>query len=294
MYNFKAIGLEQEFIDCHVSQLFYTSLEDIQSITKERTKNSHKGTFGHALFIGGSYGKVGAARLASEACLRAGVGLLTSFVPKCAYVIMQSTVPECMLITSETVTTVSQLPEIRDYEGIAIGPGLGQENDCLETLAILLISCQKPLVIDADGLNLIAKNPHLLVHLPENSILTPHQKEFERLAGETTDLSDQLEKASEFSKSHQIILVLKGANSAICLPNGEIYFNSTGNPGMATAGSGDVLTGILLSLIAQGYSPKEAAILGVFKHGEAGDKGADQLGQSALLARDIIMNLRID
>ena len=294
MTDFKAIGLEQEFVDSHGSLLFYSTQVEIEPVIRPRERDSHKGDFGHALFIGGSYGKIGAARLASEACLRAGVGLLTAFVPKCAYVIMQSTVPECMLITAETVTHISQLPEIRDYEAIGIGPGLGKENECLETLAILLISCQKPLVIDADALNLISENPHLLVHLPENSILTPHTKEFERLVGETKNRMDELEAASSFAKRHKVVLVLKGVNTAVCLPNGEIHFNSTGNPGMATAGAGDVLTGIILSLLAQGYSSKDAAVLGVFKHGESGDKAMRKLGESALLARDLISNLRID
>ena len=294
MISFKSLGLQQEFINSQKKLLFLTTEKEATTLIKPREKESHKGTFGHALFIGGSYGKVGAARLASEACLRAGVGLLTSFVPRCAYVIMQSTVPECMLITAETVSTVSQLPEIKEYQAIAIGPGLDQENECLETLAILLISCQTPIIIDADALNLIASNAHLLVHIPENSILTPHPKELERLVGETKNKTEELEKATAFAQQHKVVIVLKGAYTAVCLPNGEIHFNTTGNPGMATAGSGDVLTGIILSLVAQGYSSKDASILAVYKHGQAGDKAAEKLGQAALLARDIIGNLRID
>ena len=294
MIDFKSIGLTQEFIDNQSQELFLTTERQINTLIKRRDNNSHKGTFGHALFIGGSYGKVGAARLSSEACLRAGVGLLTAFIPKCAYVIMQSTVPECMVITSETVKTVSQLPEIKEYQAIAIGPGLGQENECLETLAILLISCQIPLVLDADALNLLASNPHLLIHIPENSVLTPHPKELERLVGESKNEIEQLEKAQEFAQKHKVVLVLKGAHTAVCLPNREIHFNTTGNPGMATAGAGDVLTGVVLSLMAQGYSSKEAAILAVFKHGQAGDKAVNRIGQAALLARDIVNNLRVD
>lgn len=292
--EFLNIGLDQSFIDEQESNIFLTTEEDVNRILKPREKFAHKGTYGHALFVGGSYGKVGAAKLASEACMRAGVGLLTAFVPKCAYVILQSTVPECMLITSETVSTISSLPEIEAYQAIGVGPGLGIENDCLESLAILLISCQSPIVVDADALNLIALNPHLMVHLPGNSILTPHPKEFERLAGKTSNSQERIERASKFAQDHKVILVLKGAHTAVCLPNGEIHFNSTGNPGMATAGSGDVLTGVILSLLAQGYSPRESAILGVYKHGEAGDRAQDKLGYSALLARDIVSNLRID
>jgi NAD(P)H-hydrate epimerase len=198
-----------------------------------------------------------------------------------------------MLITAETVTTVSSLPEIRDYEAVAIGPGLSQDKDCLETLAILLISTQKPLIIDADALNLIAANPHLLIHLPVNSILTPHAKELERLVGASENRTQEIEKTLEFAQKYQVIMILKGANTAICLPNGEVYFNSTGNAGMATGGSGDVLTGVLLSLLAQGYASKDAAIVGVYKHGEAGDVVAAEKGQSALLARDIVDKLRI-
>jgi len=294
MIDFKSLGLKQTFISTNSDKIFLITDTEIKALIRPRKTDSHKGIYGHALLIGGSYGKVGAARLASEACLRAGVGLLTAFVPKCAYVIMQSTVPECMLITAETATTVSQLPEIKDYKAIAIGPGLGQENECLETLAILLISCQLPLVIDADALNLIAENPHLLVHLPENSVFTPHPKELERLTGTSADRTEQVEKASAFAQEHKIILILKGAITAICCPDGAMHFNTTGNPGMATAGAGDALTGIILSLIAQGYSPKEASLIAVFKHGEAGDNAAEKRGQSAVLARDIIENLRID
>lgn len=292
-FNIPNIDLEQAFVYANPKKLFYLTDEEITPLIKEREVSSHKGNFGHALFIGGSYGKVGAARLASEACLRSGVGLLTAFVPKCAYVIMQTAVPECMLITAETITTVSSLPEIRDYEAVAIGPGLSQDKDCLETLAILLISTQKPLIIDADALNLIAANPHLLIHLPVNSILTPHAKELERLVGASENRTQELEKTLEFAQKYQVIMILKGANTAICLPNGEVYFNSTGNAGMATGGSGDVLTGVLLSLFAQGYTSKDAAIIGVYKHGEAGDVVAAEKGQSALLARDIVDKLRI-
>ena len=290
--DFTELGLEQEFIDSN--KLFFTTEKEIKPLIKVRDKFSHKGTYGHALFIGGSYGKVGASRLASEACLRAGVGLLTAFVPKCAYVIMQTGLPECMLITADTTTTISSLPEIKEYDAIAIGPGMGLDKECLESLAILLISCQNPLIIDADAINLLALNPHLLIHLPENSILTPHEKEFERLVGETGNRSERLKLASEFAQTHKIILVLKGAHTAVCLPDGTIHFNSTGNAGMATAGSGDVLTGILLSLVAQGYSPKDTAILGVYKHGEAGDMASKIKGFAGLLARDIIEYLRID
>ena len=293
-FNIPHIVLDQTFIYSHVNKLFYVTAKDISPLINKREPSSHKGTFGHALFIGGSYGKVGAARLAAEACLRSGVGLLTAFVPKCAYVILQTSVPECMLVTAETVTTVSSLPEIRDYEAIAIGPGLSEDKDCLESLAILLISTQKPLVIDADALNLIAANPHLLIHLPENSILTPHSKELERLVGASESKTEELEKAIAFAEKHHVVVVVKGQCTATCLPNGEVYFNSTGNAGMSTAGSGDVLTGVLLSLLAQGYSSKNAAIIGVFKHGEAGDVVAEKRGQSALLARDIVEVLRID
>jgi hydroxyethylthiazole kinase-like uncharacterized protein yjeF len=293
-FNIQGIELDQKFIYANTGRLFYTTETEIIPLIKKRDRFSHKGTFGHALLIGGSYGKVGAARLAAEACLRAGVGLLTAFVPKCAYVIMQTSVPECMLLTAETITTISSLPEIRDYDAIGIGPGLSQDKECLESLAILLISTQTPLVIDADALNLLASNPHLFIHLPENSILTPHAKELERLVGESETRTDQVEKALDFAKKHKVIIVLKGINTAVCLPNGEVHFNSTGNPGMATGGTGDALTGVILSLLAQGYSSKNAAILGVYRHGEAGDNAANEKGEAALLARDIIDRLRID
>lgn len=271
----------------------YLTRKKIKGLITERSKFSHKGTYGHGLFIGGSYGKMGAAQLACKAALRSGIGLLTAFIPKSGYVVMQTAVPECMTITAETVQTVSSLPEIGQYNAIAIGPGLDTSPDCLETLAILLIANQAPLVIDADALNLIAANPHLMVHIPENSIFTPHPKEFDRLAGESKTPLDRLKKAIEFAKKHQIILVLKGAHTAVCLPSGEVFFNSSGNPGMATAGSGDVLTGILLGLLAQGYSPRDAALISVYKHGEAGDFSKEKRGEHATTASDLITHLLI-
>lgn len=276
------------------SEQFYVSQDDVQSLIKQRGKFSHKGSYGHGLLIGGSYGKMGAIQLSARAALRSGIGLLSAFIPKSGYVVMQTSVPECMTITAETVQTISSLPEIDPYNAIAIGPGLDTLPDCLESLAILLIANQNPMIIDADAINLIAQTPHLIQQIPKHSILTPHPKEFDRLVGDSLTGYDRLEKAKAFAKENELIIVLKGANTATCLPNGETYFNSTGNPGMATGGSGDVLTGVILGLLTQGYSPKEAAIIGVFKHGESGDKTKATKGEYALIASDLIENLRID
>lgn len=174
---------------------------------------------------------------------------------------------------------------------VGVGPGLGQDGDTVVALRNLLSAFKKPLVIDADALNIFSSNKELLTIIPANSILTPHPKEFERLVGESENSFDQLEKARKFAAKFQVILILKRANSAIVLPNGDVKFNSTGNPGMGTAGSGDVLTGVITSLLGQGYSPVESAVIGVYLHGLAGDVAAEKLGQRSMIASDIVDSL---
>ncbi|WP_221393311.1 NAD(P)H-hydrate dehydratase [Dyadobacter sp. NIV53] len=285
------IGLHQDFIKKTSTPYFYTDKSDAESKIIPRQKFSNKGTFGHALLLSGSYGKMGAAVLSAKACLRSGVGLLSLHIPGCGYEIVQISVPEAMASVDPDSKYLTELPKIDSYSAIGIGPGIGQESATLELLRTLLKTIKVPLVIDADALNILSQNPELLRKLPKKTILTPHPKEFQRLAGKTDNEYDRLELAREFAQRYEVIICLKGAHTAVILSNGDVHFNSTGNAGMATGGTGDVLTGIITSLLAQGYAPEDAAILGVYQHGLSGDKGEAKKGQNALIASDLVDNL---
>lgn len=260
----------------------------ISGYIRERPKFSHKGTYGHALLIAGSKGKTGAAILSAKAVLRSGAGLLTVHLPDVAALPMQISFPEAMISHDRSDSHFSELPPLDIYSAIGIGPGLGTDPETANALKSLIQSVQQPIVFDADALNILAANPTWLSFLPANSILTPHPKEFERLAGHSANSFEQLEKQRCFAQKYNVIVVLKGAHTSIALPNGCCLFNSTGNPGMATAGSGDVLTGIILSLLAQGYSPQMAAVIGVHIHGLAGDEAAKLLSEESVTASDIV------
>ncbi len=282
------IGLNQNFITKQTSNYFYQKKLEISQLIKARDKFSYKGTFGHALLVGGSHGKIGAIVLASKSCLRTGAGIVTSLLPNCGYAIMQTAIPEVMCLTSgEKQLELIKIDNVTQYSAIGIGPGLGQSKGALSVLIELLKTYSKPMVLDADALNLLAKNPELIELLPKQSILTPHVGEFNRLVGEQTNSLSRLKMQQEFSKKYNLIIVLKGANTSISTTDGTVYFNSTGNPGMATAGSGDVLTGIITSFLAQGYSPLHSAQIGVFIHGLAGDFAKLDLGESSIIASDI-------
>lgn len=285
------IGLHPEAISLTESRYFYLTKEFISGKIIRRDKFSHKGNYGHALLIAGSYGKMGAAVLSSKACLRSGVGLLTSHVPRLGYEIIQNSVPEAMtsIDTSETIFT--QFPELAQFSAIGTGPGLDKKPESQLALKDLLQVKPKKLVIDADALNILAENQDWYRLLPVNSILTPHPKEFERLAGKTTNSFERLQIQLQFSEKHKVILVVKGTYTCITLPDRRAFFNSTGNPGMATGGSGDVLTGIILGLLAQNYTPEDAALIGIYLHGLAGDLAAAEFGQQAMIAGDIIDQL---
>ncbi|TLX75195.1 NAD(P)H-hydrate dehydratase [Labilibacter sediminis] len=286
------IGLMKEGIDKHQTEEFYIEKDKIRSFKKTRNKFSHKGHFGHALLIAGSYGKMGAAILASKACLKSGVGLLTTHIPHWGYQIIQTAVPEAMTSIDRSEMIFTEFPDLKNFNAIGIGPGIDTKRNSFLALKELLnqISDQK-LVIDADGLNLLSESKELITELPNDAILTPHPKEFERLAGSWGNDAERLNLLKEFCQQNKVITVLKGAHTTIALPNGECYFNSTGNPGMATAGSGDALTGIILALLAQNYSPKEAAIMGVYIHGLAGDIALETETEETIIASDIISKL---
>jgi NAD(P)H-hydrate epimerase len=282
------IGLSPEFINAADCKNFYMQKRDIAPMLKKRRKFDHKGTFGHAMLIAGSYGKMGAAILSSKACLRSGVGLLHTHIPKSGYEIMQTAAPETMLSIDRYDNYFSEVPDLSMHNAVGIGPGLGMERQSQMALKVLIQEYGAPIVLDADALNILAENKTWLAFLPAGSILTPHPKEFERLVGKWSDDFEKLQLLKNFCAKHNIYVVLKGAHTATCFPDGKIYFNSTGNPGMATAGSGDVLTGIILGLLAQKYSPGQAAVIGTYIHGLAGDMARKKHGEEAMIAGDII------
>ncbi len=259
----------------------------IQKIYKSRKAFSHKGNYGHACLLAGSYGMMGAAVLGSKACIRSGVGKMTCFIPKTGYTILQASIPEAMCRTFGK----KHLREIQDdfnFDVVAIGPGIGTIPTHRKLLKNILKKFKNPMVIDADALNVLSENTYLYKKIPAGSILTPHPKEFERLFGKTPSdfhtIQLALKKAAEF----RIYIVLKGHHTFIATPSGKGYFNSTGNPGMASGGSGDVLTGIITGLLAQKYSSLNACLLGVYLHGLAGDLASRALSQEAMKAGDII------
>lgn len=268
----------------------YSLLEGsyIASLLKSRHKFDHKGIFGHGLLISGSLGKAGAAVLGSKAALRTGIGLLTCHIPSSGITILQTSIPEAMADPDKDESHFTDILSTDMYSAVGAGPGIGTSPDTQEALFRLLKECAKPMVIDADGLNILSMHKDRYPLLKEGTILTPHPKEFERLAGKTENSFMRLNMQLEFSKTYKCIIVLKGAHTSVTTPDGRVFFNSTGNPGMATAGSGDVLTGILLSLLSQGYSPENAAVTGVWLHGLAGDIAARELCYESIIASDII------
>ena len=266
-------------------------LEEIRSLLPRRSKFAHKGTFGHSLMISGSYGMMGAALLAGESCLRSGTGLVTLHVPRFGYAIVQTGFPEAIVSLDQSDILFSEPPDLSPYSAIGIGPGLGCKPNSSKGLKMLLERTKVPLVIDADGLNILSQHPEWYALLPEGCILTPHPKEFDRLAGESRSSYERHLKQLEFARKHKVVVVLKGAHTGIASPDGSYCFNTTGNPGMATGGSGDVLTGLLTGLLAQGLSSFNAALAGVYLHGLAGDLAAEASSEEALIAGDIILYL---
>jgi ADP-dependent NAD(P)H-hydrate dehydratase / NAD(P)H-hydrate epimerase len=280
------IGLHPEYYKNVKSSFRLIDKKLFENIYRPRDPFAHKGNFGHALLVAGSEGKMGAAILAAKACLRSGVGLLTCKVPDEENRIIEAIVPEAM--TSRPGDDISR------YTAIGVGPGLGISDESNSLLKTIFETAKGKLVIDADGLNIISRNQALLSSLPAGSILTPHLKEFDRMFGPAKNEFERIATAIKKSKELNLVIVLKGHHSFIAIPgSGEIdgYFNSSGNAGMATAGSGDVLTGIITGLLAQGYSPENAAIFGVCLHGVAGDLAAARLSQESMIASDIIAEI---
>ena len=268
------IGISQEFIAQADTPYIITEASEMSQLIKPRKRFAFKNNFGHALLIAGSSGMAGASILAARACLRSGVGLLTIHTPVCNHDILQTAVPEAMVQNDVHELYFAEPVDLDNYQAIAIGPGIGQEEETALATFDQLADCYIPAVLDADAINILSSHRNYLNRLPRRSILTPHIGELERLIGRCNDSFDRLTKAKELAAYLQCYIVLKGAYSTVITPEGKFYFNPTGNPGMATGGSGDVLTGIILALLAQGHSQENAARLGTFVHGLAGDIAA--------------------
>ncbi len=285
------IDLDKDFINKINVSNKYLNGKSAKKHLVPRSKFSHKGNYGHSLLVSGSIGKIGAAVLGARACLRSGTGLLTVHVPRCGYEILQTTVPEAMVECDIKDENISGLKNIETYNAIGIGPGIGKSEETKKMFFDLLDNFRKPIVVDADALNILSEKPDELKKLPHHSILTPHIKEFERLAGKSSNDFERHKLQVKFSIQYNIIVILKGAHTCITLPDGRSYFNSTGNPGMAKGGSGDALTGMILAFLSQNYKPEAAAILGVYIHGLAGDIAADKKGIYSMITSDIIENI---
>ena len=284
------IGILPSYLEKVKTPYHYLTPKIAESFFKSPKKFDHKGNNGHLLLIAGSSGKMGAAVLAAQAALRTGTGKLSVLTPRCGIEILQNSVPEAMIEINTGINSISGFYG-SDYSTISIGPGMGTATETKDHFKSVLTSSTAQMVIDADAINLIAADAELKKQLPKNAILTPHPKEFERLVGPWKNDQEKLKRLGLLAQNHQLICVLKGAHTAIALPNGHIWFNSSGNPGMATAGSGDVLTGIIGGLLAKGYAPESAALLGVYAHGRAADLQSEFLSTPFMLASDIINGL---
>ena len=287
------IGLESQSIDAIQTNNYCIEHSFIQSLIRPREKFAHKGNFGHGLLIAGSLGMMGAAVLASKAALRTGVGLLTVNVPKMGVSILQTSVNEaiCRSDTNDNHFTGIDFEVLSKYNAIAIGCGLGTHPETAQGLKKLIGDFGGNMIFDADAINILAENKTWLEFLPPNCIFTPHIKEFERLTHKANNGYERLELQRQFSKRHACVVVLKGAHTSISTPQGEIFFNTTGNPGMAKGGTGDVLTGMLLALVAKGYPAVQAAMIGVYLHGAAADQALNKQSYESLLPSDIIENI---
>ncbi len=284
------IGILPSYLEKVSTPYHYLTAEKAKIYFKTPKKFDHKGSNGNLLLIAGSRGKMGAAILAARAALRTGAGKLSVLTPKCGIDILQNTIPEAIIETNYGVNSISGYYDL-NYNTISIGPGMGTNSDAKKFLESVLTSSSAQMVIDADAINIIAEHPKLKEILPKNSIITPHPKEFERLVGSWKTEQEKLKLLIQFSANHNLICILKGAHSAIALPDGNIWFNSSGNPAMATAGSGDVLTGIIGGLLAKGYTPMEASLMGVFAHGYSADILCESISPAFMLASDLINGL---
>jgi len=280
------IGLDLNFINSLSPKHHFLVKNDVLPMYKPREKWSHKGTFGHSLIIGGSFGKIGAVTLAAKGALKIGSGLVSTYIPKCGYTIIQTSIPEAMVeVDNEKHLDYFNFKTTPSV--IGIGPGMGTHEKTITGFEKFLKENKTPLVIDADAINILAKNQSLLEFLPENSVLTPHPKELQRLIGPWKNDYEKIEKTKTLSEKYKCIVVIKGAHT-ITIQGDSLFVNSTGNPGLATGGSGDVLTGMITGLIAQGYSPLNAAVFATYLQGRTADIASQEIGYEAFTASTII------
>jgi len=254
----------------------------VKQLIRPREKDSHKGTYGHALLVAGNKGRMGAAVIAARACLRSGCGLLTINIPQDERVILQTAIPEAMLVFRE-----DKKQELESFSAVGIGPGIGTDKHAEQMLLSLITTCKKPLLLDADALTILAANKKLFAKILEETILTPHPKEFDRLFGTHKTTQDRIDSAIRKAKEHNLVIVLKGHRTLVTFA-GQSFINTTGNAGLAKGGSGDALTGIITAFLTQGYTPFNAAKLGVYLHGLAADLALKQQSMESLLISDVI------
>jgi ADP-dependent NAD(P)H-hydrate dehydratase / NAD(P)H-hydrate epimerase len=285
------IGLSQAAIEKQPSRFYYITGDDIAGFLKPRSKFSHKGTYGHALLIAGSEGKSGAAIMAAEACLRSGAGLLTVHSTRDTLQALLQRLPEAMAECDTSATHITSAGHADRFAAAAMGPGTGTHEETAGVLKKLLHYPAVKLVLDADALNILSENKTWLSYLPHSTILTPHPGEFARLAGKSDDGFERLNQLTTFSMKHRCITILKGAHTAVAMPDGTVFFNSSGNPALAKGGSGDVLTGIILGLLARGYNAPQSALIGVYIHGLAADLAIRKQSVESVLATDIVAKL---
>ncbi|MCE3228073.1 MAG: dehydrogenase [Bacteroidetes bacterium] len=284
------IGLHQGGISLQPTNYYYLTKEDLLPLLRKRMKFDHKGTYGHSLLVAGSQGKSGAAIISAKACMRSGAGLLTVHSNKETLNALLNHLPEAMGSEDRDAEKITEIDPER-YTAIAFGPGIGTHEDTQTVLKKLLNYYKGKLVIDADGLNILSENKTWLNFLPPGTILTPHPKEFERLVGESENEFERLKILKQFSLKYNCIVVLKGAHSAVAMPDGNVFFNSSGNPSLAKAGSGDGLTGIILGLLSRGYNAPQAAIIGTYIHGYAADLCLKKMSMESVLISDVINQL---
>jgi hydroxyethylthiazole kinase-like uncharacterized protein yjeF len=290
IFHLLDIGLDPKFLEEVKTPLRYLTVEKTKNIYRSPNKFDHKGNNGHLLVVGGSKGKMGAVVLAAKAGMRTGAGKLSVLCPQSGIEILQKSIPEVMIENNSGIDSISGYYGL-NHNTIAVGPGMGTDPQTTAFMTSLLSQPKAQLVIDADALNMMAKEKQLLKKLPKNTVLTPHPKEFERWVGSWQNDQQKIQLLTDLTERYQVICVLKGAHTAVALPNGSVWFNSSGNPGMATAGSGDVLTGIIGGLMAKGYTPEDAALLGVYAHGRAADIISRSMNYNFMMASDIIRGL---
>ncbi len=290
-YIIADIGLDETFIQSQSSDYFISEQVDIRRLVPKRGKFQHKGDFGRVQVFSGSFGKMGAAFLCGKAVMKAGAGLLTLHIPKCGYEIIQASLPEAMVTVDEHKNEIGSGESLGNIDAICVGPGIGTSEVTIAWFKLFLRQAEQPLVLDADALNILAMYPDLINEVPENSILTPHVGEFNRLFGSCANGLERIEKMKEVASNRGLVIILKGAHTAIALPSGDVVFNTTGNSGMATAGSGDVLSGIITGFLSQGMKSGDAALAAVYLHGMAGDLASKRVGKMSLMASDLLIEL---